>query len=48
VLENQKVMSLVQGGNAIERTIGVITRCDRIEETNEEKLSVDAQLFVSS
>ena len=41
VLENQKVITLIQEGNAIERTIGVITRCDGIEETNEEKACVN-------
>jgi selenocysteine-specific translation elongation factor len=38
VLENQKVFTLVQVNGASDRTIGVITKCDRVEETHEEKI----------
>jgi hypothetical protein len=38
VLENQKVLRLVRKEGASDRTIGVITKCDRIERTNEEKI----------
>lgn len=38
-IDNQKVLKLVQEQNAEDRTIGVVTKCDRVEDLATTKVS---------
>jgi hypothetical protein len=47
-VENQEVFKLIEEHKAGDRTIGVITKCDNIEERTENKVFANPQLSCSS